>query len=226
MAQSQFDQANKLLGHILVPKSVDPTLTLIPTVETPTNLQDQTSGTPTEAADDVKSKAAAMAARLAANTCSVEMFSLVISSLASEAQNQLAPDAKRPKLDPSISAPASYLPQPVAPPLPQSQPEPVPPPPPFSPSPRKEDGTSPALPPVTIPLQPVMMPMPGGVVPFAYGSLGPSPPFPLPDYTVLAQAPFVGGPSPYQGLHGPAEGGLFGAPPVPFAPTPPPLSRP
>ncbi|KAF3320019.1 Regulation of nuclear pre-mRNA domain-containing protein 1B [Carex littledalei] len=225
VAQSRFDQTNKLLGHTSVPKSVDPTLALIPNVETPTNLQDQTLATPTGSADDRKSTAAAVAARLAASTCSAQMLSLVFSSLASETQNQVAPDAKRLKLDPSISAPASYVPQPVAPPLPQSQPEPVPPPPPFPP-PKNEDGTAPALPPVTIPLQPVMMPMPGSVVPFAYGSVGPSPPFPLPDYTVLAQAPFVGGPSPYQGLHGPAEGGLFGAPPAPFTPTPPPLSRP
>lgn len=227
MAQSRFDQANKLLGCISVPTSVDPTLTRTPNVEIPTNLQDQTLATPTGSADDRKSAAAAVAARLAASTCSAEMLSLVFSSLASsETQNQLAPDAKRTKFDPSVSAPASYVPQPVAPPLPRSLPEPVPPPPPFPPSPTKEDSTGPVLPPVTIPLQPVMIPMPGGVVPFAYGSVGPSPPFPLPDYTVLAQTPFVGGPSPYQGLHGPAEGGMFGAPPAPFTPTPPSLSRP
>ncbi|KAJ4810155.1 Regulation of nuclear pre-mRNA domain-containing protein 1B [Rhynchospora pubera] len=225
VAQSRFDQANKILGHAAVPTSGGPTLTSIPNVESPTNLQDQTLATTTGSADDRKSAAAAVAARLAASTCSAQMLSLVFSSLASsENQNQSAPDAKRPKLDPAASTLASYVPQPVAPPLPQSQPEPAPPIP-FPHSPPKEEGNS-SVPSVTVPLQSVMMPMPGGVIPFAYGSVGPSPPFPLPDYTVLAQGPYIGGPGPYQGLHGPAEGGLLGAPPAPFTPTPPPLNRP
>jgi hypothetical protein len=227
MTQSRYDWVDKFFGHTSVPTSVDPTVTQTSNVEIPTNLQDQTVATPIGSADDRKSAAAAVAARLAASTSSAQMLSLVFSSFASsETQNQSASDAKRPKFEPLVSAPASYLTQPVAPPLPQSLPEPVPPPPPFPPSPTKEDGTAPMLPPATIPLQPVMMTMPGGVVPFVYGPVGPSPPFPLPDYTVLPPPPFIGGSSLYQGLHGPAEGGLFGAPPAPFTPTQPSLSRP
>jgi hypothetical protein len=226
MTQSRYDWVDNIFGHTSVPTSVEPTLTRTPDAEIPTNLQDQTVATPTGSADDRQSAAAAVAARLAASTCSTQMLSPVFSSFASsEAQNQSAPDAKLPKFDPSVSPPASYVPQHVAPPLPQSRPDLVPPPPPFPPSPTKEDGTAPTLPPATVPLQPVMMPMPG-VVPLAHGLVGRSPPFPLPDYTVLPQAPFVGGSSLYQGWHGPAEGGFFGAPPAPFTPPPPSLTRP
>ncbi|KAJ3678244.1 hypothetical protein LUZ60_002047 [Juncus effusus] len=216
VAQTRSDQANKLLGRPTTP----PTQTL--ESETLTSNQTINPSETLTASEDLKSAAAAVAAKLAASTCSAQMLSLVFSSLASsETLNPSSsssetlnpnPSPKRPKLD------TSYVPAP-----PQSQPEPVPPPPPFPPSPSQETGTGSGTGTGTVPAGQVQMgamsaigPM-GGMVPWPTGS---GPMF-MPPMMVPPQ--FLGGPGPYQGFHGPTVGPNQAS----FAPPAlPPLSRP